>query len=152
MPIGKNAIKRVSNNGYSNVKSEAPDMENSVVAKPEKPAEKKSTAAKKAPAKKPAATKSAPKNSEAPKKTATKKTDETAKKTESATKKTAPKATAEKKSAPKASPVKKSAPKKSMESEPELKPVRTLEKITEKSEERESGYVNFGRELPIYLL
>ena len=29
MPIGKNAIKRVENNGYSKVKSEAPDMENS---------------------------------------------------------------------------------------------------------------------------
>ena len=35
MPIGKNAIKRVSNSGYSNVKSSAPDMENSVVAKTE---------------------------------------------------------------------------------------------------------------------
>ena len=31
MPIGKNAIKRVENNGYSNVKTAAPDMENSVV-------------------------------------------------------------------------------------------------------------------------
>ena len=34
MPIGKNAIKRVSNSGYSNVKSSAPDMENSIVAEP----------------------------------------------------------------------------------------------------------------------
>ena len=32
MPIGKNALKRVTNNGYSNVKATAPDMENSVVA------------------------------------------------------------------------------------------------------------------------
>lgn len=32
MPIGKNAIKRVSNGGYSNVQTTAPDMENSVVA------------------------------------------------------------------------------------------------------------------------
>ena len=32
MPIGKNAIKRVSNSGYSNVKSTAPDMENSAIA------------------------------------------------------------------------------------------------------------------------
>ncbi len=32
MPIGKNAIKRVSNSGYSNVQTTAPDMENSVVA------------------------------------------------------------------------------------------------------------------------
>ena len=31
MPIGKNAIKRVDNNGYSNVKTTAPDMENSNV-------------------------------------------------------------------------------------------------------------------------
>lgn len=34
MPIGKNAIKRVENNGYSNVETSAPDMENSVVAVP----------------------------------------------------------------------------------------------------------------------
>ena len=31
MPIGKNAIKRISNNGYSNVQTNAPDMENSEV-------------------------------------------------------------------------------------------------------------------------
>lgn len=49
MAIGKNAIKRVSNNGYSNVKASAPDMENSVVAEPktevaeQKPAPKKTT-------------------------------------------------------------------------------------------------------------
>ena len=35
MPIGKNAIKRVSNSGYSNVQTSAPDMENSTVAKAE---------------------------------------------------------------------------------------------------------------------
>ena len=69
MPIGKNAIKRVENNGYSKVKSDAPDMENSVVAEKEttpvveavpvkavKTAAKK-PAAKKAPAAKPAAKK-----------------------------------------------------------------------------------------------
>lgn len=33
MPIGKNSIKRVANNGYSNVKTAAPDMENSTVTK-----------------------------------------------------------------------------------------------------------------------
>lgn len=32
MPIGKNALKRVTNNGYSKVVSEAPDMENSTHA------------------------------------------------------------------------------------------------------------------------
>ncbi len=31
MPIGKNSIKRVQNSGYSNVKTTAPDMENSTV-------------------------------------------------------------------------------------------------------------------------
>ena len=31
MSIGKNALKRVENNGYSKVKSSAPDMENSEV-------------------------------------------------------------------------------------------------------------------------
>ena len=79
MPIGKNAIKRVENNGYSKVKTEAPDMENSnVIAKPDEqvvekliaPVEKataKKTAAKKpaattkkAPAKKPAEKKATP--------------------------------------------------------------------------------------------
>ena len=64
MPIGKNAIKRVENNGYSKVKTSAPDMENSnVIAKPDEqvvekliaPVEKATV--KKAPAKKPAAKK-----------------------------------------------------------------------------------------------
>lgn len=31
MPIGKNSIKRVNNGGYSNVRTSAPDMENSTV-------------------------------------------------------------------------------------------------------------------------
>ena len=64
MPIGKNAIKRVENNGYSNVKTSAPDMENShVIAKPDPQVVEKLVApvekatAKKAPAKKPAAKK-----------------------------------------------------------------------------------------------
>lgn len=69
MPIGKNSIKRVANNGYSKVATAAPDMENStVLANPspevievmipsaEKIAPKKS-AAKKPTAKKPAAKK-----------------------------------------------------------------------------------------------
>lgn len=50
MSIGKSAIKRVENNGYSKVKSDAPDMQNShVIAAPNeevmeklvKPVEKK---------------------------------------------------------------------------------------------------------------
>ena len=75
MPIGKNAIKRVTNNGYLGVKSEALDMENSVSV--EKAPEKKEVA-KPAPK---AQAKSAPKT--APK--------STAKTTKAAPKKAAPK-------------------------------------------------------------
>ena len=31
MPVGKNSLKRVTNNGYSKVTTTAPDMDNSVV-------------------------------------------------------------------------------------------------------------------------
>ena len=64
MSIGKNAIKRVENNSYSNVKTGAPDMENShvipapvaeVVEKVEKSVEQKPTTKKRT------ATKAAPK-------------------------------------------------------------------------------------------
>ena len=34
MPIGKNSIKRVANNGYSKVNTSAPDMDNSTVVEP----------------------------------------------------------------------------------------------------------------------
>lgn len=81
MPIGKNAIKRVENNGYSKVKTSAPDMEHSsvipniseeVMEKMVKPVEKK-TAAKKAPAKKEApAKKATPAKKPAAKKSAVK--------------------------------------------------------------------------------
>ena len=37
MPIGKNALKRVSNNGYSNVTATAPDMENSEIVEVQAP-------------------------------------------------------------------------------------------------------------------
>ena len=57
MPVGKNSLKRVTNNGYSKVATTAPDMDNSVVVTPEetkeeievvdvKPAPKKNTAPK----------------------------------------------------------------------------------------------------------
>ena len=39
MPVGKNALKRVTNNGYSKVTTAAPDMDNSVVVTPEEPKE-----------------------------------------------------------------------------------------------------------------
>ena len=76
MPVGKNSIKRVANNGYARIESKAPDMENSVVAPAEtktaekaeaKPAAKKTTAAKKQTTekKKPAAKKTETKPAEA---------------------------------------------------------------------------------------
>ncbi len=64
MPIGKNAIKRVENNGYSKVKTTAPDMENShVIANPDPQVTEKliapvEEATKAAATKKPAAKKS----------------------------------------------------------------------------------------------
>jgi len=72
MSIGKSSIKRAANNGYSNVKSTAPDMENSVVVEevqaPVVEAPVAPVAEKKAPAKKkPAAKKAAPKKACAPK-------------------------------------------------------------------------------------
>lgn len=60
MSIGKSAIKRVENNGYSKVKTAAPDMQNShVIAAPAEevtekliaPIETKKTATKKTPKK-----------------------------------------------------------------------------------------------------
>jgi hypothetical protein len=68
MPIGKSAINRITNNGYSSVKTDAPDMENStVIANPSPevveimiPSSEK-IAPKKPAAKKPAAKKTAPK-------------------------------------------------------------------------------------------
>ena len=47
MPIGKNSIKRVANNGYANLESRAPDMENSVVEHPKAEPEKKRELSKK---------------------------------------------------------------------------------------------------------
>ena len=78
MPIGKNAIKRVENNGYSKVQSSAPDMENShVIAKPDEQVVEKlvapveqateAKAEKKTAAKKPAAKKTAAKKTAAKK-------------------------------------------------------------------------------------
>ena len=79
MSIGKNAIKRVENNGYSKVKTEAPDMINSTVIGAtdeqvmdmvEKQVTKSTTAKKPATktttAKKPTATKTAVKKVEKP--------------------------------------------------------------------------------------
>lgn len=76
MPIGKNAIKRVANNGYSNVKTSAPDMENSeVTVKTEAVAEIKKAAPKKVAA--PKTIKASPKKKETVKAAAPKKSMET---------------------------------------------------------------------------
>ena len=73
MPVGKNSIKRVTNNGYSKVTSNAPDMENStVVANPSPevikvmiPSSEKMAPKKTATRKKTASKKEAPKTKQA---------------------------------------------------------------------------------------
>lgn len=157
MPIGKNAIKRVINNGYSNVKSEAPDMENSEVRVEKKPANKK--AASKNPAPKAATSKTKTSSSRTnpvpkavvqlePQKPATKKSTKKPTELSESAAEIAVKQSevAVKKEAAVA------APKKSMETEPELAPVRTLEKVVEKNERSGEGYINLGGALPYYLL
>lgn len=132
MPIGKNAIKRISNNGYSNVTSSAPDMENSVVNEEKEIAPKKQETAKK----------TAPVSKTAPK-AGTKKAPSAKVSTKAPTKK------ATTKSAPKSTP----APKKSMEIEPTLSPVNTAKKVTGKTENKQdNGCIHIGGELPIHLL
>ena len=75
MPIGKNAIKRVENNGYSKVVTTAPDMENSnVIANPDPQVVEKLITPVETAAKKPAAKKSAAKKPAA-KKTVAKPTE-----------------------------------------------------------------------------
>ena len=133
MPIGKNAIKRVTNNGYSNVKSSAPDMENSVIE------EKKSA---------PAAVKKNP----APKADAKKNTAPKAAVAKSAvTKKAAPKKASENKPAEKPAEATPEV-KKSLEKEPVFSPVNTAEKVVAAPEKENAGYTNLGRDLPYYLL
>ena len=154
MPIGKNAIKRVLNNGYSNVKTEAPDMENSVIEEAKKPS------VKKAPAKNPA-----PKGITSSKKSTSGIKNPAPKAAIMIDPKPAPKKKTVKAAVPEEKPVEKPVekniaeeksvlptPKKSMETEPELAPVRTAEKIIEKTEASDKSYTNLGRELPYYLL
>ena len=144
MPIGKNAIKRVVNNGYSKVETSAPDMENSTV-------EEKKSAPKKAPAKNPApkAVTSAKKSAAGTKNPAPKAATVVEEiKKPAAKKPAAPKTVAKK--AP--TPVAKPAPKKSMETEPDFSPVNTAEKVIATEENIEKTYVNLGAQLPVYLL
>ena len=65
MPIGKSALKRVENNGYSAVKTSAPDMENSTVVEKKSAPVSQKTAEKTV--KKPAAAKKTAKKPEAKK-------------------------------------------------------------------------------------
>ena len=125
MPIGKNAIKRVSNNGYSKVASSAPDMENSTVSVAKKAEKVEKTEKKSAPVS----------NKTAEKKTAPKA-------------KSAPKSKVETKSAPKAE---KKAPAKIAKTTATPAPVLKNET---KSDARvtDNGCVHVGREMPIYLL
>ena len=133
MPIGKSSINRVTNNGYSNVKTKAPDMENStVIANPSpqvvekllpKTEAKKETAAKKPAAKTGAAKTGAAKTT-------------TAKATATAKKPTAAKTTAAKPAAKKPAQTKPAAP--------------AVQK--EEVEIKGASYVNVGRSLPTHLL
>ena len=125
MSIGKNSIRRAVNNGYSKVKTSAPDMENSEVLETVAPV---ATSAAVQPA---------------VKKTATKKT--TAKTT--AVKRTVltpPTAVAESVEVIKEKPVKKTVEKKAT----------AKNNVAKKSAQPKvkKAYVNFGEELPFYLL
>ena len=75
MPIGKNALQRVANNGYAKLKSTAPDMENSVVIETPIVEEPKKRAAKKAVESVPAPKKTAEKKVAAAKKPVEKKVE-----------------------------------------------------------------------------
>lgn len=174
MPIGKNAIKRVVNNGYANLKSDAPDMENSVVVESKAPAQKKSRAKNPVPKGVTSGSSSGTKNP-APKaaisiegvvkNTVTKKAkpktvkiipleDENAKVEKDLIEEKAIEQK-EVKAEPKevkaeAVEALEPAPKASMESEPDFNPVSTAEKLSDK--ESAVGYTNIGREIPVYLL
>ena len=72
MPIGKNSIKRVANNGYSKVTTTSPDMENSEVLTEKKETKKttKTTSQKKTPTQKKPEAKPTPKKATKPAKKA----------------------------------------------------------------------------------
>ena len=123
MPIGKNAIKRVSNNGYSKVASAAPDMENSTVESAKK-AEVKKTA--------PVSNKTTAKRS-APKKDCAVKAKDTVK--------------VEKKAPVKPTKTPTKAAKKKVNAAPVLK-----NEVKEASRTFDNGCINIGGQMPVYLL
>lgn len=124
MSIGKNAIKRVENNGYSKVQTSAPDMENSnVIAAPDpQVTEKLITPVEKATAKKTAGRTAAKPATKAPVKEGAKKPVPATKKT--ATNKPAANGTTAKKTA--------------------NKPAQKKDTVT--------GGVQLGTDMPYYLL
>lgn len=129
MSIGKNAIKRVENNGYSKVKTSAPDMENSsVIAAPDPQVTEKLIA----PVENAAAAKNATRKSSA------KKT--TAKTTASAEKKTTAK-------------IARNAIKKSSSNTTSTKDVTTQKKAYKRVKTKNTdNSVQLGKDLPYYLL
>ena len=158
MPIGKNSLKRVTNNGYSQVATSAPDMENSevsLISEAEKHTEEilapktdegkaalarakekaSEVAAKVKKAEKPEAKEKKPSAADKAKETVKSMTAEEKKAAKPAAKKPAAKKTAAKRSAPKADTSKEEAP------------------VTSAPEEDSTTYVNLGRgNLPSYLL
>lgn len=129
MPIGKNSINRVKNNGYSKVKSTAPDMENSVIAAVEKTEAPKTESVKTGRRKTVGTTVATEKKTASEKKTAH--AEETV-------------------AAKKAGPTVKAEPKKkSAEVKLEVKEERS--EVTEAGR-KDSGYINIGTDMPVYLL
>ncbi len=149
MPIGKSAIKRITNNGYSHVESKAPDMENSTVAemplvpvkhKRETPAPKKSTKAK-------AQTVASPKHS------TTQKEEQTPVKRSPGRPRKNPVEVADTQKMP----VKKPSAKKKNKDTVTVTltpPTAENQQITESAPTERDGfcYVNLGGELPVHLL
>ncbi len=128
MPIGKNAIKRVSNNGYSKVASAAPDMENSTVEVEKKADAKKAEVKKAAPVSNKTATKKA-----APKKDCAVKAKDTVK--------------VEKKAPVKPAKTPTKTAKKKVNTAPVLK-----NEAKEASRTCDNGCINIGGQMPVYLL
>lgn len=129
MPIGKSAINRITNNGYSSVKTSAPDMENSTVLTNPSP----EVIEKMIPSSKTIAPK--------------------AKKTASPTKKTSPKAKSAEKTATASST--KSGAKKSEQAKKKVAPKaeeNTPKKVENTEEKNGFVYVNVGKDLPVHLL
>lgn len=136
MPLGRDSIKRVKNNGYSRVTTSAPDMENSSIVEPIEVSVVVVDIPVTEPAKEP---KKATKKKAEPKQTIKEK--EPAKKKPAAKKKSEPKPAKTKRSSKKPTPV-------SNNDIPT--PTEVAETVTGREAE---GYINLGGgDLPVYLL